>query len=122
VRVHFVVVLECGAQLTHHGERIAAVHAFDVIALKRLHKRFCHPVRLWTLNGRGQRFQADLARKRVRVACNVRRTVIAQPCNGRRRNSVAKASFNRSTIKSSTVRYFGIEIDDALEVAEQTEV
>lgn len=47
----------------------------------------------------------------------VDRTAVGRPCGAHRSHSTT-----RHTKLENTVRYLGIEIDDALEVAEQTEV
>ena len=93
--MNFIVMLEGGLKLAQHGERVAAVHAVSVVAFEGLDESFRHAVGLRARNRRRQWLQADLPRKRPRVARNVRGAVVGQPFDRLRWRHGTEARFYR---------------------------
>src|SRR5688572_27706238 len=94
MRMNLVVVFEGRSELLHDSDPVRAIHSSHVVPFERLHESFRHSVRLRAADGSGQRFQADLAGKRARLARDVGRAVVSQPLDGLL-GAVVKPGFDR---------------------------
>ncbi len=78
-------------------------HELDVVALERLYEGFRHAVGLRAADGGGQWFQADLPRKRTRVARNVREPLSVSHSMGWSGGAPPKRASTASTMRSHQV-------------------
>src|SRR5436190_120957 len=79
VRMHAVIMLEPAIELAQHAGRVWLRTDPGVIPFEGFDEGFSHAVRLWALDRRRARYQADVSRQGAGVAGGIGRTVVRQP-------------------------------------------
>ncbi|GEM_PF-3623295 len=101
--MHLVEMPDGAGQLGQHDGAVAAVHAADVIAFKRVHEALGHVFRLRAVDRRVHRLDAQFMSQGVRLDCPESDAVVAQEFQGNCRSSVLpKRASTASIIMSRT--------------------
>ena len=101
--MHLVEMPGGAGQLGLHDGAVAAVHAAEVIAFKRVHEALGHVLRLRAVDRRVHRLDAQFMSQGVRLDCPESDAVVAHEFQGNCRSSVLpKRASTASVIMSRT--------------------